>query len=76
VGTYPTNNKDVDARFNSISYSSASPNFANTTYTVNITSIGNNLAAGTFSGVLQPTTSGSGPVITITNGTFSNLPIQ
>jgi hypothetical protein len=76
-GTYPVGNgKDVDSYFNGVGYSITTANNANTNYTVTISSITNGLANGTFSGVLQPRTAGSGPTLTITNGTFSNIPVQ
>jgi hypothetical protein len=76
-GTYPTaGGKDSDSYFNGVGYSLTSANSANTNYTVTISSITNGLANGTFSGVLQPRTAGAGPTLNITNGSFSNIPVQ
>lgn len=44
-------------------------------YTITIMSITNNLVSGTFSGNLIPYYSGNANAV-ITNGTFSNLPIE
>lgn len=66
VGNYP-NTPAVIFQFqnNTTTYASS------TNYVVNISKIENNKATGTFSGTL---TSGSGPM-SITQGTFSDIPI-
>lgn len=79
VGQYPltTNgSKDVDCRIHVFIYNSGYS--TGNDYTVNITLIQNGLASGNFFGVLYPSTSDNpiGPILHITKGTFSNIPID
>lgn len=72
VGNYPTNNIIPAFRFVLYTGPANLITFASTNYVVNISKIENNLATGTFSGTLL---SPVGAPYTITQGTFSNIPV-
>ena len=80
IGKYPLSimgGKDVDCKIKGFIYNSGYSTGSD--YTINITLIQNELASGTFSGILNPSTSGVqtiGPILNITKGSFSNIPIN
>lgn len=69
------NGKIIDCGIFGVSYNVDDNTRPNGTYTITITTITNNLISGTFYGNLYPHDSGN-PNAVITNGTFSNLPIE